>query len=404
MGSAAQPRMSPAQLNSLQRQAVLSSSVNMIQSIFAGTFNPGTTPVLQVQPRNVGFIKRFIVMFSATVTNTDAVNALSLTDIGLGNFFSNVQFTDLNNNQRINTAGWHISFLNTIRHRKPFATGWTPLEDAASTGAGTYANQMSNYGNNFLVVQAPSGFTVSGGETPSGTIQGYLDIPLTYSDDDLRGGIYANVVNAVMQLQLTFNPQPFAAAATDSTLAIYKGTTSATITNIKINIYQEYLDQLPQGQGGVILPNLDVSTIYELKMSQFQNIPSGQDFPVQFANFRDFLSTFTIFNHNSANDTGRVAGGDINYWALQAANFTNFWKLDPITQTLMTRGILSLDFPVGCYYQSYRRKPVSTVQYGNVELVINPSSSTTASYLYVGWEDFALINTLTQAGSLASGG
>jgi P3 major capsid protein len=402
MGSAAQPRMSPQQLNALQRQAVLSSSVSMMQSIYSATVNPATTPVLQIQPRNVGFIKRFKVYFSATVTNNDDANALSLTDFGLANFFSNIQFTDLNNNQRINTTGWHISFLNTIRHRKPFATGWTPLESTADLAAGVYADQMSKYGNNFTCVKAPA--TVVNG-TPA-TIQGYFDIPLTYSDDDLRGGIYANVVNAVMQLQLTFNPTPFTSTGVDSTGSIYKsaGTADATLTNIKVNIYQEYLDQLPQGQGGVILPNLDVSTIYELKYSQFQNLPTGVDFPIQFANFRDFLSTFLVYNNNGASDSGRETGADINYLALQAANFTNFWKLDPTTQAALTREILSSDFPPGVYYQTYRRKPISTVQYGNVELVINPSVSTTASYCFAAWEDFALINTLSQAGSLASGG
>lgn len=400
MSAGATPRLSPQQLNALQRQAVLASSVNMTQAIYSATVNPTTSPVLQINPRNVGFIKRFTVKFSATVTNGDGALNASLTDFGLANFFSNVQFTDLNNNQRINTFGWHLSFLNTIRHRKPFGTGWTALESAAATSAGTYADQMSKYGNNFLCVQAPA--TINHGT--AGTIQGYLDIPLTYSDDDLRGGIYANVVNAVMQLQLTFNPQFAVAAGADSTYAVYKGFAGLVLSNLQITVYQEYLDQLPQGQNGVILPNLDISTIYEMKVSQFQNIPSGQDFPVQFANFRDFLSTFAVFNHDSTADAGRVAGGDINYWALQAANFTNFWKLDPITQVQRTREILSLDYPVGTYYQSYRRKPVSTVQYGNVELVINPSASTTSSYLLVAWEDFALINTLTQAGSLASGG
>jgi hypothetical protein len=399
--STPQQRISPQQLNALQRQAVLASSVNMTQAIYSAQVNPATTPVLQVQPRNVGFIKRFTVKFSATATNSDGSVDATLTDLGLANFFQNVQFTDLNNNQRINTFGWHLSLLNTIRHRKPFGTGWTALQDAASTSAGTYANQMSKYGDNFLVVQAPATLVHgSGGHT----IQGYLDIPLTYSDDDLRGGIYANVVNAVMQLQLAFNPQFAVGAGVDSTYAVYKGTANVALSNVQITIYQEYLDQLPQGQNGVILPNLDISTIYEMKVSQFQNIPSGQDFPVQFANFRDFLSTFAIFNHDSSADSGRTPGTDLNYLALQAANFTNFWKLDPITQTQRTREILSLDFPVGVYYQSYRRKPVSTVQYGNVELVVNPSNSTTSSYLLIGWEDMALINTLTQAGSLASGG
>jgi hypothetical protein len=391
MGSSSQ-QMSPQQLNALQRQAVLGSSVSMAQAIFSGTFTPTTTPVLQINPRNVGFIKFFRVRFSATVTNNDGSNNLTLTNLGLANFFTNIQFTDLNNNQRINTAGWHINFLNTIRHRKPFAGTWALGTD-----------QMSGYGENFTsVITAPATIPHSTGNVL--TIAGYYDIPVTYSEDDLRGGIYANVVNAVMQLQLTFNPTPFVATGADSTFAIYHGSTNATITAVNITVYQYYLDQLPVGPQGVILPNLDVSTIYEMKQSQFQNIPSGQDFPVQFPNFRSFLSTFAIYNANSANDSGRGIGADINYWALQAANFTNFWKLDPQTQTLETRQILGTDFPAGCYYQSYRRKPVSTVQYGNVELIINPSSSTTASYLQIGFEDFSLINTLTQAGSLPAGG
>jgi hypothetical protein len=403
MSAGASPRMSPQQLNALQRQAVLQASVPMTQAVFSqSALAASSTPVLQIQPRNVGFIKRFLVLFSATITNNDESNALTLTDFGLSNFFSNIQFTDLNNNQRINTAGWHIGFLNTIRHRKPFATGFTPLQDPATTGAGTFsANQMAAYGNNFNCVVAPN--TISNG-TPA-TIQGYLDIPLAYSDDDLRGGIYANVVNAVMQLQMTFNPQPFTATGSDSTLAIYKGTTSAVISNISVTVYQEYLDQLPVSNGGVILPNLDVSTIYEMKLSQFQNIPTGQDFPVQYANFRDFLSTFAVWNHDGSADSGRTNGTtDVNYWAQQAANFTNFWKMDPTTQAQFTRQILGADYPLGVYYMSNRRKPISTVQYGNVELVLNAKSSTTGSYLFVGWEDFSLINTLSQAGSLASGG
>ena len=388
-GGGQQQQLSPQQLNALQRQAVLASAVNMEQGIYSQTVVPANNPVLLVNPRNVGFIKSFLVLFTLTIKNNDATNALTLTNLGLANTFSNVTFTDLSNNQRINTAGWHISFLNTIRHRRSFAAGNAP-----------FTNQMSSYGENFPVIQAPA--TIAASATV--TVSGYISIPLTYSDDDLRGGIYANVVNAVMQLALSFNPQFFVASGTDSTLAAYKGTANAIIQSAQVTIYQEYLDQLPQGAQGVILPTLDVSTVYDLKMSQFQNIPTGQDFSVQYANFRSFLSTFAIFNSNGATDTGRALGGDINYWSLQAANFTNFWRLDPITLTMKTRGILGLDFPAGCYYTTSRKRPVSTVQYGNVELNINPKTSTTASYLLVGWESFSLINTLTQAGSLANNG
>lgn len=380
-------QLSPQQLNALQRQAVLASAVQMEQGIYSQTVVPANVPVVLIQPRNVGFHKSYLVWFTLTIQNSDAANALTLTQLGLSNVFSNVTFTDLSNNQRINTSGWHLTMLNAIRHRKPYASGF----------AG-FANQMFGLGENFPVIQAPA--TIAASSTA--TVSGYLGIPLTYSDDDLRGGVYANVVNAVMQLALTWNPRFFVAAGQDSTLAVYKGTTSAAITSAQITVYQDYLDQLPQGPQGVVLPSLDVSTIYDIKMSQFSNIPSGQEFTAQYANFRSFLSTFAIFNHDGSADAGRTNGSDVNYWALQAANFINFWKLDPYSLAMRTRQIWSTDFPVGVYYTSSRKRPISTVQYGNVELVLNPKTSTVNSYMLVGWESFSLINTLTQAGSLAN--
>ena len=68
---------------------------------------------------------------------------------------------------------------------------------------------------------------------------------------------------------------------------------------------------------------------------------------------------------------------------------------------MKTRQIIGSDLPPGCYYFNSRQKPISTVQFGNMQLLINPAGTIgTGSYLQIGWEDFALVNTLTQAGSL----
>src|ERR1700722_12680488 len=103
-------KMTPQQINSLQRQAVLSQSVEMTQTIFNQTIFPPSNPVLNVVPRNVGLIKRFVVEVTGTLNNTSGTVA-QLTDFGLANLLQTVQFTDLNNNVRINTQGNHLSLL-----------------------------------------------------------------------------------------------------------------------------------------------------------------------------------------------------------------------------------------------------------------------------------------------------
>ncbi len=226
-------------------------------------------------------------------------------------------------------------------------------------------------------------------------------IPLAYSDGDYRGAIFANVVNATMQLQLTVNPTPVGVTTADNTNNIYMAAAGAgNCSSVTITVFQDYLDQLPMGNGQFILPMLDLSTIYELKYTTFSAITAGVDFPMQFPNFRDFLSTFLIYNSNPATGTGRGVGADINYLALQAANLTNIFKLPPNLVALRSRQILRTDLPKGTYYFGYRNRPIATTQYGNMQLVINPITAAAGAYSVMLWEDMGLQNVLTQAGSL----
>lgn len=384
---------SPQQLNAAQRAAVLSAAVDMTQQISSNTLaGPGAagplpSNVLQIVPRNVGLIKRFIIEISGTVHNADA-NVATLTQFGLANLIQSIQFTDLNNNQRVNTSGWHLTMLQSAKYKRPYGSGYALETD-----------NMTGYGENFPVIVAPS---PAAGAT-STAFRALFELPLAYNDDDLRGAVFANVVNATMQLQITLNPQPGATTATDNTLSVWGGLVAGAnlyYNTITVTVYQQYLDQLPVGKNGVVLPILDLSTIYELKTTPFQAITAGQDFPIPYANFRDFLSTFVVFY----NGTSRAVGTDINYWALQSANFTNIWKIDPLLAAYRSRMIIETDYPQGVYYFPSRRKPISTLQYGNMELVLNAITAGASSYALVGWEDFALVNTLTSAGSLAGGG
>jgi hypothetical protein len=401
-------KMSAAQLNAYARAAIKAKAVKMTQQIFSQTYgaSANTTdvsasqPIINVIPRNVGLIKGFYVNLVASINNRSA-ETMDLSDLGPANLLTQIQFNDLNNNTRIQTTGWHMAFLNAIKARRPYGTALVH---------GTGFDSPINYGSNFT---GEIGLTVAGAAATSiatdtiGTLTMWWWVPLAYSDDDLRGSVYANVVNATMQLNLTLNTRIAANNGADSTLAGFVAATTSTdasscvVSQLVCTVYQVYMDQLPVGQSGVLLPVLDLATIYEMKNTVFTAVTPNQDFPIQYSNFRDFLST-TLIYVNTGSTGARLGGGDINYLALQSANFTNIWKKTPSLVALETRNHLQTDMPPGCYYFGSREKPISTVQYGNMELIINASTAGAGAYALLGYEDFALVQSLSMAGSLAA--
>lgn len=393
MQSAQSQQQSLTQLNMSARQAILSRALEMKQLIFSQTIaTPGIgNNVITVPPRNVGLIKGFYVEITGTMTETAGHN-ITPTEFNVANFLSNVTFYDLNNNLRINSPGWHLHLLNSVKKRRPFVSAFT-TDNPCGFGSNMGANNW---------IYNPG--TLNSGGTASGPVRMLYWVPLAYSDRDLRGAVYANVVNATLQLVLTLNPTPFISTASDNTFAMY--TTSAAgvgvLSAVTINVYQVYFDQLPQVQGkGPFLPILDLSTIYELKSTSLTGMTTNQDFPIPYSNFREFISTIILYDNGAP---PLNPGTDINYIALQSANFTNIFKIDPYLNSMETREDVQDDFPIGTYYISHRKRPLSTVQYGNLELIINPAGAVNAgAQIITAYEDFAIVNSVTGAGSLPAG-
>jgi hypothetical protein len=235
------------------------------------------------------------------------------------------------------------------------------------------------------------------------TVRAVFDIPLAYSDDDLRGAIFANVVNTTMNLQLTLNTNAFAAAGTDFTNAVYQGS-AGTFTSAVVNVYQCYYDQLPTNPrtGAYILPTTSLSTVYELKNTTLQAITPAQDFPIPFTNFRSFLSLFLVYNQGNVGtgQGGRTYGTDINYFSRTTANFTNIFKYDPLYNVMISRDVFGADLPAGTYMFSFRKQPVWTTQYGNQQINLNAITAAAGAYVNAYWEDMALQNTLSGGASL----
>jgi len=410
-----QQQLSAVQINALARQAIKQRSVRMLQAIFSQTVTPANQNTLTINPRNVGLINGFWVKVVATVHNGSAVQ-IDKSDFGPANVLSQIQFNDLSNNTRIQTSGWHMHLVNSWKSRRAFASALTGVRGTNTgnqTTANTYFGEDSPiaYGSNFTRISAPATIAAAA----DGTITMWYYVPLAYNPDnpnvpDLRGSVYANVVNATMQLFLSFagsNGVSVAVAnGADSTQAIYFGdaagsVAAVTLSSATVTVYQDYWDQLPVGNQGVLLPITDLATIYELKLTTANGMQAGADFPYQYANFREFLSTAVVYVNNGTTGA-RGVGADINYWALQSANFTNIWKIEPTLAALMAAQHLQVDLPPGTYFFDSRNRPISTTQYGNMQLILNPITAANTPYELVAVEDFAVVQQLSMAGSLAA--
>lgn len=394
-GNGAAAQITPQQQNILARQAIIAQAVDMMLPIYSQSFsaanNQGPGTVINLPPRNVGLIKKFIVEVTGTLT---PAGTATLTAIGAGNFFSQVVFTDLSNQQRISTTGWHLQAVASAKRRRPFGAAAALDAPDPFDSPGTRRPNPFGYGNNTDAMLLPATMTTAQ------PFRLFFEIPLAYTDHDLRGAVYGNVTNATMNLQLTVNPTLFTTTgARNVQRGMYSSAAAITLTNFTVTVYQNFLDQLPIAQqGGPVLPLLDLSTAYLLNNTAISAIVANQDNPITYANFRDFMSTFVIYD-----DPGEFNDitSSITWWSLQSANYTNIFKVDAPTNYIISRMIIGDDYPLGSYYFDYRNKPVSTIQYGNMQLLANPSLVTDANSAFlVGYEALALINMITQAGSL----
>ena len=390
-GSASQAQQL-AQQNAIARQLIQAQGLEMVQQIYSGTVTPSAQPIFNIQPRNVGLLRGFWIEVAAKMHDPNASG--TPTPFSFANLLSTIAFYDLNNNLRHNTTGWHVKMIDTVRKGYPYLAGFTTPSNALYGG-----NAWSTF-NDVAAATLPTTAPAS----PN--VRCLYYVPISYTKDDLRGAVYAGVTNATMNLQLSLNYQGFSVANTgDPVNAVYQdqsGASTAVWDSATVTVYQDYIDQLPVGSNGApILPLTDLSTVYELKNTSLTGLSVGQDFPVPYANFRSFLSTFFVYDNPTGTPVVSMNhGADINAIRLQAANFTNIINVDPYLFQSWSNDNVMADAPAGLYYLDTRRKPLNTNQYGNLELVINPSVVHAGASLLMGYEDFAIINTIQLAGSL----
>jgi hypothetical protein len=372
------------QTNDNAQAVVLALAQPMQQPLAPITFpgnNAAQGHTSVVVMNNVGLNTKILVEITGTIAQA-AAETLTRTPLGMANFFSNITLTDLNNVQRINTTGWHMWLVGTARNK-------------AAIGSAFVNDAPIQLASNYLVQNAPATVTTA---TP---FRIFYEVPIAYHDYDLRGAIYAGVTSAQWRLQLTVNPNLIVAnTATDSTQAAYKSSTAdlGILSNVTIQVYQCYLDQLPRSNGVPVLPAMSLSYNYLLINTTNLMGATGFDTAIFYPNFRTFLSTVIQFNNAGALNLGT----DVNYIAVQVANMTYLRKLDPFYVQFQTRNILLDDFPPGHYYLDHRNKPIDTNQFGNTSLVVNPSLVNSGASLNLGYEMLAIQSQAINAGSFPS--
>jgi hypothetical protein len=378
----------PLAVNAASRNLLLNNAVERVTGIYDQNISPSTQSVVNISPRNAGLLRGFIVRVTGTLNNSTAASTASRTELGGANALSQIVFTDLQNNNRVQAPGWYLTHLAALKQGYSYGGAYAPNVDA-------------NYGNVFTVQSLPSTLAAN----TDATLVHHYWVPVSYGAEDLRGAIYMGVVQATANLQLTINTTPSGVTG-DTTLCLYSGAGTGVTwksgTTIRIQVWQVYYDQIPTGQdGSVILPMWDLSHIYDIRTTTLTGMASGADFPIEYANLRAFLSTTLVYNNGGTLNSG----SDINYFSLQSANVTELWRYDPQLAALFMRSEIMSDAPKGVYSFSHRRRPLETVQYGNMQLIVNPAGTVNSgAQFWLGYESFILRNQVTLAGSIPGGG
>lgn len=384
--------MTPAQ-NAAAASAILSRAIRKEVNVPVSQIDPASQTVVNIPIRNTGLIRKFRIEVAGTINNNGTAT-LTRTQWGVANLLKNITYTDFSNNQRINTTGRHVHWVNSIKNPTVFGAAYAP-------------NLPVNYGSNYAIFSGPA--TIAAGA--DGSVRMVYDVELAYSDNNLKGAVYANLTNQVSYLQLTLNNAP-AVADGDALNAVYASGTAGqagiwkAATPVTITVTQFFWDQLPTdgganqvGQTLPILPLIDLSTAYELKETTLTGISANSQFPYPYASGYQFLSTSLIYNNGGTLN----AGTDINFFRLMAANAAAIWERTPLQAALMARQLLMSDLPRGSYLFDSRQQPIDVQTWGNIQLEINAGTVNTGATVVVGVETFRRYTSDLQSGSLAAG-
>lgn len=356
------------------------------QQIPSGTksiaaLNAGTA-TQQIQPLQVGFVRRFLVEVSGTINNT-GTGTITLTPNGLDNIFSSIVLQDFTGNNR------HNASARMFRMREAAAYMRIP-------GAAVTSDSVSGYGSVVGSNVAPATVAAAG----NGAFRGVWEIPVMCSlGMDMRGGLYLGVNNQSANLILNLNANPVAINTGDSLTAMYQGGAAAAgnVSNLSIAVWQEYYNDLPlhKTTREPLLPQLDVRTAFMLQennagMALAANQVASWNYPT----FSEVVGTYWSYSNGGVLN----AGTDFSMAGIIISNYSIITQVDPYTLDRLTRNEISTSFPKGSYGFITKGEDILDVnQYPSLQLQFQPTSVGSNSYVNVCTEMFRPMQYMTKA-------
>jgi hypothetical protein len=371
MMAAQQSRPDPvaiAQQNAAMRATLLATAPRMRKNVITAVAGTGQTTRLKLF--NVGVVTKLQIKVQADITIGVAIATAS--PKAPYNLISRIRLTDYDGTDRINLSGFQLWVLNSVRWRQPYGV-----------------NNSSGQANVFTNPVVPTA-------VGNGSLKFYLDVPLAFDVDnpivqlqDLRGSILAQTAVGEMYLSIDWTNSLYANGDCDS---VYNGAGTTTVVGqsanyITVQMWQEYL--LPQsigGNGGIPLPAVDLSTVYELtgNLRSSDNLAANAEKLVSYPNVRSVIGAYVNYITN-----GIMANGNISQVRLIANGNNTLLDYSNETLLLKQRNILDGDLVPSAFFVLHREKPIETALFGNVQLGVTPANVNGGSqYVEIGWESF----------------
>jgi hypothetical protein len=364
-------KMTAGQVNALARASIFRTAKPILQRVGSKSFTnvAAGNNVFQVNPLQIGFVRRFFVEIVATISNTDTSHAAALTSFGADNILQNLTFNDFTGNPRHNCSGRSLSFVEAAKYRMVPSAAYT-------------TDSVSGYGSIVASNVAPAISASS-----SQTVRRIFEVPIMVDcGQNMAGGLWLGTNNQSTTLNITLNPSPIGLPGTDPLNFVYQlaagGTTiSATpITSATVTVYQDYWNNVPSDKNGdPILPQLDLSTAYMItETNSGMTFAANQQSAWNFPTFSKLLGTYLIYDNGAA---ALNPGTDLTQLALVVSNYSNIKQYDPYLIDRLARNVINASFPSGSYGFITRDHPLDVNQYPALQLQVTPSSANSGSYM-----------------------
>lgn len=332
---------------------------------FLGTFTGGQlNGTTRIKLYNVGLITRLVLKVRADLTIGTAVAVPS--DKAPFNAIQSVKLTDFDNTDRVNCSGFQLFTVNCVRRRT-----YAGFNNEAAPGV------MGAAGTVFPRIDTAIGAAV---------LEYFIEVPVAYDEQDLRGMMLAQTAVGESYLNLTWASSLVTNANDD---AVYSGAATTTVvfttpaTGFVVDVWQDFI--YPQQIN--VIPPLDVATVYELagNVVSTDNLAVGQEKLMSLPNVRSVIGAY--YNYLFANQMDSV---NVTKWRLIAngnnilmdeTDFMRLWDM---------RSWLNSDLREGAYFFPFRERPIETALFGNVQVGMTPANVDANSRVETCYESFYL--------------